>query len=722
MKKKLSTIIPLILVVLATVGLVISPESSIAGDAPQSDIPDFRAQIVETNNQALSSSESAVFPNALTNVATLDGTPFPHVALYGGPNGSGWSLVGSTAKLGTCVNNPAVSCTYNTDCGNATTTCTNTAQDAADNAPLNTDVLDKYARFPQVILSPTPLSDGRLDIIPALRARNPAIKIFAYTVGHQMWCPGGTSNSYPAGYYYRDYYLGVNNGDPTCMTDESDLLSTSNRFLWRQDGTLSGYDVNLAYREQQPDLSYRYSVAEAIAEATYEHAKASRGFDGIFIDVFCPNYLWAENQSNPWNYVKAGYANQSEFAAGWAAGHQVQADRLRALAIADGQPNYPISGNCAQAPASLHPVLNGWMREAYPFQNGGTFFSNMQTWPWGYLHQDRNFLAPQYNYIFTAANPPNLPYSTLNQQKLRFGLGSASLGNGYHIFEESSGYHELSDYPNWWFDEYGVDTTVRQDNLEWGKAKSGVAYTGWLGQPRGDFYNMIFPNPSALTIPTNDFELNLNNVSILVSGGAQATIDRQTSGAAVGSGDLHVNITQVGSGASSVFFNSNTFTASSSSYYSVTFYAKASQPRAMNVYVGGAGMTIPISDTWKRYQVSVKGANGTSVYQFQLGHEAGELWFDDIQIQTGIGNVYRRDFDKGSVLLNPYQATVTATLEKPFRKIQGTVNQPIPAINDGSVVNSVTLTPDIGQGIGDAIFLLNYDPVAPGMVTNLATQ
>lgn len=660
--------------------------------------------------------------NSLVNIASLPGTMqnFPHTAYYGGPNSSGWPFVGSIEKLGTCAGNPTVACAVNTDCGDASYTCNNPAQVPGPSTPLNGTALDYYAKFSQIISSPTPLSDGRPDIIPALRSRNPNISIFAYVVGHAMWCPGAPgNNSYPEGYFYRDYYLAVNNGDPNCST-------TTNRFLWNQDGTRSGYDVNLAYREPDGQGGYTYPVAEAIAEVIYEHAKPGRGFDGIFLDIFCPNYMWAENQDNPWDYARAGYgndntdpANKTAFAAGWAAAHIREAQHLRELAVADGHPDFPITGNCGQPSADYFPTLNGWMRENYPYQNGGNFNWNVMTWPWGYLNQEQHFRSPQYNYIFTGAEPSSQPYTQYNQQKMRFGLASASMGNGYHIFEDTGAYVQTSNHLVWWFDEYGVDTTVPQSNAEWGRAKNGQAYTGWLGQPRGGFYHHLLPNNTPEVIPLNTFETDVSHVRLSNFGGAQSTVERSTD-AAVGSGSLHVNITQLGTNASHVLFNSDGFTGVAGTDYSVTFYAKASKARAIHLNVGsGAGQTLPITTEWQRYQISVRPTgSGQAVYQFLLGQTDGDIWFDDIKIQTGVSNALRRDFDHGIVLLNPYNVTLNVPLEKPYRKIQGTVN---PTLNNGAIVESVTLTPNVYAGIGDAVFLLNFDGVAPSTVSDLRT-
>jgi hypothetical protein len=65
--------------------------------------------------------------------------------------------------------------------------------------------------------------------------------------------------------------------------------------------------------------------------------------------------------------------------------------------------------------------------------------------------------------------------------------------------------------------------------------------------------------------------------------------------------------------------------------------------------------------------------------------------------------VYRRDFERGIVLGNFSPLTVTLTLEKPYRKIQGIQD---PQTNDGTLATSVTLPAHDG--------LILLDPAAFG--------
>lgn len=671
---------------------------------------------------------SPTVAEGLVTMQSINGTtdiPFPHMALYGGPNSSGWPMVGVLS---------------------------NTRPDPG--TPLNEDVMNAYARFPHLILPTTPLSDNRTDILTSFRTRNPNIRIHAYVMGHTTWCPnGGDGNiSYTPGTYYRDYYLAVTDGDTSCS-------STSNRFLWMQDGLLAsaephnlGINVNLAHRVQNPDNSYTYDVAEAIAEAMYEYARAGRNWDGIFIDVFCPGIMWMESPGHLYDYARAGFAevteqypnananpaNRTAFDLAWQAGHQRLASRLRELAIADGQADYPISGNCGQAPSRLHPEMNGWMRENYPYQNGGNFYSNMLTWPWGSLHQDNNFRAPQYNYIFTAANwsggltnnPGDEQYNSTNQRKMRYGLGSAALGNGWAAFHHSSGSPAEGYWFNWWYDEYGVNTAVPQSHVDWGKAMNGAAYTGWLGSattPAYQFLSTTYESTPDLLSANQGFETSGATPSQLPSwttpafAPTVATFERTTTTAGQGNASAHITVSTIHDPAIywSAYISSGNFQISAGTTYSVSFKAKTSSKLPVTVVIGNTVQTLSIDNEWRQYQAvltpSNTVANGTVGINFGLA--TGEYWIDDVHVQAAATSVWRRDFTRGIVLVNPTAVAQTVTLEKPYRKILGTVN---PTLNDGSQVSTITVagTNSLG-GTGDAVFLLNVDVTAPSSTTDL---
>jgi len=663
-------------------------------------------------------SQTAVAALSAANISTDD---YPHIALYGGPNSSGWPMVG---------------------------TLDNSRPPAG--APLNEDVMNAYARFPHLILPAMPLSDERPDILTSLRQRNPEVVIHAYVMGHTTWCPRDANGNigYSVNTYYRDYYLAVTDGDPSCD-------STSNRFLWMQDGILAseqphnlGINVNLAHRVQNPDTTYTYDVAEALAETMYEYGRADRNWNGIFIDVYCPGIMWMESSGHLFDYARSGYgndnadpANRSAFDAGWQAGFLRLSERLRELAVADGHPNYPISGNCGQAPATLHPILNGWMREGFPFQNSyagsADFYSNLLAWPWGLLHQDRNFRSPQFNYIFTAANwsggmtnePDDEQYNSFNQRKMRFGLASVSLGNGQHAFHHSSGNPANGYWFNWWYDEYAVNTSVPQSDPNWGRSTIGATNTGWLGSALGPAYahlaNSYATQPDLLT--TNQgFENFANgaftNWTQFINPGTTNSVVQDTQTFVEGSASAKITITHPGSNPMISLVNGS-FPVTAGVQYSITFWAKASAPLPVQVSFwsgsSGAVQSIPVDTTWRQYQAVVRSltSTGSTGVAIGLGHQAGTYWIDNIHVQSGATAVWRRDFENGIVLVNPGAIAQTIALERPYRKILGTVN---PQLNDGSRVSSLTLAgTNTGGGIGDGIFLLTLDETPPSSIDDL---
>ena len=132
-----------------------------------------------------------------------------------------------------------------------------------------------------------------------------------------------------------------------------------------------------------------------------------------------------------------------------------------------------------------------------------------------------------------------------------------------------------------------------------------------------------------------------------------------------------------------------------------------------------ASQVVPISTAWKRYQARLLPTSSQSeaYIRFDLGQSTGSVWLDGIHVKTGVTSVYRRDFDHGLVLVNPARADQDVTLERPFKKIRGTVDLDT---NDGAVVTQVHLVgAGPGGAVGDALFLLDVDTTPPAAITDL---
>ncbi|MBI4057500.1 MAG: hypothetical protein HY399_08155 [Elusimicrobia bacterium] len=615
-------------------------------------------------------------------------------------------------KLGTCASIPSVSCATDADC--SYDVCNNPQHKFPDPASVvNQSQVSFFSRPYMLNLGFTPM-EYHPDALSSLRAANPINKIYAFSSGHLTWCPGGGYPPDPNGQsvMWADYFKAVMQFNDPADRIYADCKMTGPGFLFNSfDNKPMPLDslanVNLAYQ----DTPGNYAVADALAEVWFQHAYQSGNYDGIFIDNFCEDVFWIESATRIIDYQKAGYATKEEFAAGWKAGQTEMGKHLRELIDAAGGTNFPLIGNGCMGAPGLFPYFNGWMRENFPYQNGGTWFSNMFTYPKGYMFEEFLQRAPQINYIFSAANPvqpEGVQYSLSNTRKMRFNLGSASLGNGYAVFEDGAAYPTVAPSQQWCYDEYGVD-------LYTGSAICDAAHRGWLGQPKGDYYHYFLPNGNPELLSTDGFETDFNGWYFAPLNGGTGTFERTTGDAPQSTHAVHVNIATIGSNAPTVRIISPTITFPSGDL-SISFWAKADKQRAIQVALGCNGgrcnQPLPVTTQWKRYEVvlnpTFNSSPSTQGIQIYLGQETGDVWFDDIRIKRGISSIYRRDFDQGIVLLNPFDVDLTVPLEKTYRKIRGAVT---PTINDGSAVTSVTVLGTGSGVIGDALFLLDPDAV-----------
>ena len=375
---------------------------------------------------------------------------------------------------------------------------------------IDTTVIAQVARYDEVILDVNPITPYRPDILAAMRARNPDIRLLAYVLGHDIWnaADPDSQNHYPTRYRH--------------------LVRDLNGFLYNSVNgqQYPGVSVNLAKR----DLNGRFVVAEGLADLIFEYSMQREQWDGVFFDVFCHSITWSQGPAQQVDFARAGYASISAFDAAWQAGTDTLANRLRRLV----GPAPILVGNCA---GSAHTAtFNGWMRENFPFQQGGTWYENMLADPYGYFADEQHFVAPAHNYIFSAiSGGAGQEYNATNTRKVRFGLASAALGNGYGVFGPSDRVATTAPYHAWWYDEYSVD-------LATGRSSTQLAHTGWLGQPLGPAYQMIWAgtNPDAVSNP--GFESSVSTGwSFVRSGPAVATITRDATTAAVGTSSAKIS-------------------------------------------------------------------------------------------------------------------------------------------------------------------------------------
>jgi hypothetical protein len=280
-------------------------------------------------------------------------------------------------------------------------------------------------------------------------------------------------------------------------------------------------------------------------------------------------------------------------------------------------------------------------------------------------------------------NPADDPGFVPDYRKMRFGLTTALLGDGFFSYEiNTNGHGSLGLL---WFDEY--------DNAGAGR--------GYLGQPRGEAYRPVPALPTPNLLGDGTFEAGVGTWDLWADDGYAATAVQDTITAAEGAASARVAVTASQGTDWRVEFSKAPVEVISGTEYTLAFWAKADAPRTIGVWVqensepwtGYLGFEdIGLTTTWAEYSMSgiAAGDDAEAVLHFGLGAVTGTVWLDDVRLQVGSREVWRRDYDGGTALVNTTSTAQTIDLGGRYRKIQGAQ---VPELNDGSVVTQVTLPP-----------------------------
>jgi hypothetical protein len=547
------------------------------------------------------------------------------------------------------------------------------------------------ARYDELILEASPITEYRPDVLAAMRALNPKLKALAYVVGHNIWFAEDPDSlvHYPTRYNHL-----VRNLDGYLYNRSGGYYTGQGRF------GITLCRVNLAKR----DGSGRFVVAEGLVDLWYDAIVKTGLWDGLFLDVYCDEIGWSQSPAESIDVVRAGYPDTPSFDAAWHAATDTMAARLRRRC----GPDFILVGNCASG--THYADFNGWMREDFPHQQGGDWYTNMFRTTGGYFVDEVSFRAPTHNYIYTAAQG-SAAYTAENARRVRFGLASASLASGFGAFGGVDRNIEMVPYFDWWYDEYAVDLVT-------GRASGLRKDTGWLGAARGSWYQMIWAGNGADAVTNAGFEGGVTDGwTFWHEASLPASVDQDATTAATGSASAHVHVPFASFQDWHIALTSvGTLWLQQGRSYSATFWAKASKPRRITVAASVPGTSyalrvVEVGTEWRQYQVIlIPIASATASLAFALAADDGDVWLDDVHLQAGATNLYRRDFENGIVLVNPAAQSLTVPLQSPFRRILGTVD---PVVNDGSLVTEVTVPPS------DAIFLIGGDLSPPTPIRDL---
>jgi hypothetical protein len=420
-------------------------------------------------------------------------------------------------------------------------------------------------------------------------------------------------------------------------------------------------------------------------------------WDGIFLDRTEADESWLIGSSNARtidpdrsNTLVTDYA---PFNAAWSAGIRLYESRIRAL-VGD---NRILLANCGMPNFDL---LNGSNFEGFPDewgypweqlvvgpQDGGSYFDWLAN-----ARQPNLTMIETYQYHprpgtddpGTPNNPGTGPGFVPNYQKMRFGLTSALMNDGFFSYEISGDGH--GSLGLLWFDEY--------DNV--GKG------AGYLGQPLDSMRRAVAELTGPTLAPGGAFDTQADldwwRVYPQSNCGGSASLDFADKQS--GAGSVRIDITaadDVGPGLP--FLLREPIAITGGTDYTLSFWAKSDQPRVIRAWVHRT--TSPwgkhvdfgqfaLSTSWQQFEVSAT-ANDTDPaagLAFELGQQNGTVWLDNVRLQKGSVDVWRRDFSGGLALCNPSGHSRTVDLGGMYRRIRGVQ---VPAVNNGHLVSFVTL-------------------------------
>ncbi len=354
-----------------------------------------------------------------------------------------------------------------------------------------------------------------------------------------------------------------------------------------------------------------------------------------------------------------------------------------------------------------YDLLNGYHFEAFPKDDGTTYggipWETVVFGPGGYFEWMEKGQDSKLTVIMTyrddgvpgpfddpsdltLTKPCEDPGFQLDYRKMRLGLTTTLLNDGYFAYQDST--VGSSWFCLYWFDEY--------DNAG--------SSTGYLGQPLGLAFR---PLPS-LTLSTNiltdgSFENGATGWSSWIEDEPGYAISHEidSTTAAVGVASLRVAVTESNGNAWPAIISVAPFQVTSGVRYKLSFWAKAEVPQSIYPYAqqqadpnGGRIWfgKVTLSSEWQQYLISAKAdaSESETMLTFRMGESTGNIWLDDVKLQTGSDHIWQRDYEGGIVLVNATTDSHTVPLGATFQKIRGTQ---APVINDGSLVDEVTLPP-----------------------------
>ncbi len=243
---------------------------------------------------------------------------------------------------------------------------------------------------------------------------------------------------------------------------------------------------------------------------------------------------------------------------------------------------------------------------------------------------------------------------------MRFGLCTALMGNG--LFERH--FSDVLYCEEWSYDEFGFN----------------------IGSPLGPAVNVYAAQSQASlsVIPREGFTPPLAAPwGFWADEAARTTVSFPASGIASSNAvKIDVEALPPGSPAHCINLFRDSVSVAKDEPYIVRFRAKADKPRYLVVSLQrrageweGLGLwtRLPLDSDWTDYELpfNATGTRSDGGLQFLLGEEKGAVYIDAVSMEHQAPNLYRRDFERGVVLLNGTKEPKTVKLEAGLSRFMG---------------------------------------------------
>jgi hypothetical protein len=242
---------------------------------------------------------------------------------------------------------------------------------------------------------------------------------------------------------------------------------------------------------------------------------------------------------------------------------------------------------------------------------------------------------------------------------MRFGLAFTLMNDGYFMHELGDTHHGQ----DWWYDELDFK----------------------LGEPMGPAKRIAVGSVSGKELIENGgFEADLKDSWRLWfdrNGGGAATAQRDTSDKHDGAAAARISITSPGR-RGGMEFGQFARALEQGKSYDLTFWAKADPALEITAASSkaspdwdnyGLSQVVRLTPKWQEVRLTfeAKRTAQDARIQFLFGGEAGTLWFDDVSLKEHGEDVYRRDFQNGTVLLNGTRRRQTVNVGEGLARLKG---------------------------------------------------